>query len=94
MPVGGSIIVTDNLPGNATTGFVLSSVTFSGPLTPACNTVANANSTRTLTCTYTAAGSPITRADLSNSRINVTGSTKSYGGMPRDAALPEVFGAL
>lgn len=26
--------------------------------------------------------------------IDSQGSTKSYGGMPRDAALPEVFGAL
>lgn len=26
--------------------------------------------------------------------IDSQGGTKSYGGMPRDAALPEVFGAL
>jgi len=89
VPVGGSIVITDVLPGNAATGFEVNSggVTFGGPLVPACNTVANANSTRTLTCTYTAAATPITAADLSNSWINVTGRTKSYGSFTNTATI-------
>lgn len=89
VPVGGSIVITDNLPGNATTGFVVNAggITFGGPLVPACTTVANANSSRTLTCTYTAAATPITAADLNNSWINVTGRTLSYGSFTNTAAI-------
>lgn len=87
VPVGGSITLTDTLPGNASTGFVLEEIAFSGPLTPSCNTVANANSTRTLTCVYSAGGSAISAAQLNASRINVTGRTESHGSFVNTAQI-------
>lgn len=87
VPVGGSILITDNLPGNATTGFVVTSVAFGGPLTPSCTAVAAANSSRVLTCTYSAGGSPITPAQLNASWIDVRGVTLSYGSFVNTATV-------
>lgn len=74
VPAGASIVVTDNLPGTST-DYALSSVSFTG-LTPVCNTTANANSTRTLTCTY---GGAFTLAQLNASSIVVTGVPGNNG---------------
>ena len=74
VPAGASITVTDQLPGT-TSDFVLTNRTFSG-LTPTCNTVANAQSTRTLTCTY---AGPFTVAQLNASTITVTGTQGPNG---------------
>ncbi len=74
VPVGASIVVTDNLPGTAT-DFSLSSVSFTG-LTPSCNTTVNANTTRTLTCTYSGA---FTIAQLNASSIILTGTPGNNG---------------
>ncbi len=87
VPVGGNIVITDNLPGNAATGFVVTGITFGGPLTPSCTAVATANSSRVLTCTYTAGGSAITPAQLNASWIDVTGSTRSYGSFVNAATV-------
>ncbi|MGS1079241.1 SdrD B-like domain-containing protein [Pseudoxanthomonas beigongshangi] len=83
VPAGASIIVTDNLPGTST-DFTLTSRTFVGPLTPTCNTVANANSTRRLTCTYSG---PFTLADLNASMIDVTGTQGTNGSFTNEASI-------
>src|SRR5690606_8769857 len=82
VPAGATVVVTDNLPGNAS-HFTLTSRTFSG-LTPSCNTVANANSTRTLTCTYSG---PFTPAQLNASTITVTGTQNANGTFTNEAAI-------
>lgn len=87
VPVGGSIVITDNLPGNAATGFVATAITPGGPLTPSCTAVATANSSRVLTCTYTAGGSPITAEQLNSSWIEVSGTTRSYGSFVNTASI-------
>lgn len=87
VPVGGSIVITDNLPDSAATGFVVTGITFGGPLTPACTAVATANSSRVLSCTYTAGGSPITAAQLNSSWIDVSGTTRSFGSFVNTATV-------
>ncbi len=87
VPVGGSIVITDNLPGSAATGFVVTGITFGGPLTPACTAVATANSSRVLTCTYTAGGSAISATQLNSSWIDVSGTTRSYGSFVNTASI-------
>jgi len=82
VPAGASIVVTDNLPGTSS-HFTLTARTFSG-LTPSCNTVANANSTRTLTCTYSG---PFTAAAFSASTITVTGTQNANGSFVNEAAI-------
>jgi len=82
VPAGASIVVTDHLPGTAT-DFNLTNVTFSGR-TPTCNSTANANSTRTLTCTYSGA---FTRAQLNGSAITVTGTAGNAGAFTNTATI-------
>jgi|GEM_PF-1205935 len=82
VPTGAQIVVTDHLPGTAT-DFNLANVTFSGR-TPTCNSTANANSTRTLTCTY---AGPFTRAQLNASAITVTGTAGNSGAFTNTAAI-------
>lgn len=83
VPAGASIIVTDNLPGTST-DFNLTNRTFSGPLTPTCNSVANANSTRRLTCTYSG---PFTIAALGASTITVIGTQGTNGSFTNEASI-------
>ncbi len=73
-PSTASIVVTDTLPGTAT-DFTLASRTFTG-LNPSCNAVADAQSTRTLTCTYSG---PFTRVSLNASTIILTGTPGNNG---------------
>ena len=84
VPVGGSVIVTDNLPGTAATGFLMTAnATFVG-IVPTCTAFATANASRTLTCTYNGA---FTAAQLNASRINVTGRTAGQGGYINTASI-------
>ena len=83
VPAGASIVVTDNLPGT-TTDFNLTARTFSGPLTPTCNSVASANSSRQLSCTYSG---PFSLADLNASTITVTGIQGTNGSFNNIAAI-------
>ncbi|MDO5609257.1 MAG: SdrD B-like domain-containing protein, partial [Pseudomonadota bacterium] len=82
LPAGASLVVTDNLPGTAT-DFNLTAHSFSG-LTPACNSVANANTSRVLTCTYTG---PLTVAQINASRITVTGTQGTSGSFSNVATI-------
>lgn len=82
VPAGGSIVVTDNLPGTAT-DFSLTNVAFVRR-TPSCNITANANSTRTLTCTY---NGPFTPAELNGSRIILTGTAGNNGAFTNTALI-------
>ena len=82
VPAGATIIVTDDLPGT-TADFTITGRTFSG-VTPVCNTVANAQSTRKLTCTYTGA---FTAAQLNASSITVTGTQGSNGNFTNTASI-------
>lgn len=75
VPAGSSIVVIDQLPGTAAQ-FTLTARSFSGPLTPSCNTVGSANTSRTLTCTYSGA---FTIAQLNASSITVTGTQNANG---------------
>lgn len=82
VPIGASIVVTDNLPGTVT-DFDLTARTFNG-LTPSCNSVAAANGSRTLTCTY---AGPFTRAAMNASTITVTGTPGNNGGFTNVASI-------
>ncbi|GGI18034.1 hypothetical protein GCM10008066_11970 [Oxalicibacterium faecigallinarum] len=82
VPPEGSIVVTDSLPGTAT-DFNLSNVAFAGR-TPTCNTTVNANSMRTLTCTY---NGPFTRAELNASTITLTGTAGNNGSFTNTASI-------
>jgi len=75
VPAGASITVTDQLPGTAS-DFTLTGRTFAGPLTPACNSVAAANGSRTLVCTY---AGPFTVAAFNASTIAVSGTQGPNG---------------
>lgn len=82
VPADATIVVTDNLPGTAT-DFTLTAVTLAGPAA-SCNTIANANSTRTLTCTYSG---PFTRAQLNASTITLTGTASNNGAFTNTASI-------
>lgn len=83
VPVGANVVVTNLLPA-AADDFLLSGVTFGGPLTPSCNTVSSAQSTRTLTCTYTGAFS---QADLNASTIILAGQPLNNGNFQNSASI-------
>lgn len=72
LPAGASITITDQLPGTAT-DYTIASIS-SG--IASCNSVASANSSRTLTCTVTG---PRTSAALSALNIVLTGSPGNIG---------------
>jgi uncharacterized repeat protein (TIGR01451 family) len=72
LPAGASIIITDQLPGT-TTDFTVTAI--SGGVA-ACNSVANANSTRTVTCSI---GGAMTAAALANVTIDITGRPGTNG---------------
>ncbi len=74
VPLGASVVVTENLPGTVA-DFSLTAVSASG-LPRTCNTVASANATRKLICTF---DGPFTRADLNASTIGVTGTPGNNG---------------
>ena len=82
VPAGASIVVTDNLPGT-TTDFSLNVVNFTG-LTPSCNTPVNANTTRTLTCTYSGA---FVIGQLNASSIILTGTPGNNGSFANTASV-------
>lgn len=82
VPVGASIVVTDNLPGTLA-DFTLTNVAFAG-LPRSCNTTANANATRKLICTYSGA---FTRAQLNLSKITVTGTAGNNGTFSNVASI-------
>lgn len=82
VPAGATIVVTDNLPGTAT-DFSLTNVAFAG-LSPSCDTTASANSTRTLTCTYSG---PFTRAQLNASTVTLTGTAGNNGAFTNTASI-------
>lgn len=73
VPVGGSIVVTDKLP----TDFQLTAV--NAPPGAVCNSVSDANTSRTLVCTYSATSAPISPAALATGVITVTGKQNSQG---------------
>ncbi|KGK41077.1 hypothetical protein LH51_17565 [Nitrincola sp. A-D6] len=83
VPAGASVVVTNLLPA-AADDFELTDVNFAGPLTPVCNTVANAQSTRTLTCTYTGVFS---QADLNASTIILDGEPLNNGNFQNSASI-------
>ncbi len=82
VPIGATVIVTDNLPGTST-DFSLSSVNFTG-LSPSCNATVSANTTRTLTCTYSGA---FTRAQLNASTIVLTGTPGNNGSFTNTVSI-------
>src|SRR5690606_3608858 len=91
LPAGASIVVTDTLPGNAAEGFLInttgSSVVFNTTVPGgqrSCNTVANANSTRTLTCTFTG---PLTLAQINSTTIQIHGTSRSSGNFFNNASI-------
>ncbi|WP_293777368.1 SdrD B-like domain-containing protein [uncultured Oxalicibacterium sp.] len=82
VPADASIVVTDNLPGTVS-DFTLTGYTFTG-LTPVCNAVSAANSSRVLTCTYSG---PFTIAQLNASHIDVTGNGLTNGSFTNTASI-------
>lgn len=74
VPVSATIIVTDQLPGTST-DFNLTAIGSSG-LVPSCNTAVAANSSRTVTCSYTG---PFTVAAFNASTITLTGTPGNTG---------------
>ncbi|MFZ6748491.1 SdrD B-like domain-containing protein [Undibacterium sp. Ren11W] len=82
VPIGASVIVTDNLPGTST-DFSLGSVNFTG-LSPSCNATVSANTTRTLTCTYSGA---FTLAQLNASSIVLTGTPGNNGSFTNTVSI-------
>lgn len=82
VPVGAILTVTDDLPGT-TADFTITGVSSAG-VAPVCNTVADAQSTRKLTCTYTGA---FTAAQLNASSITVTGTQGSNGNFTNTASI-------
>lgn len=83
VPVGASVVVTNLLPA-AVDDFQLTDVDFGGPLTPSCNTVSSAQSTRTLTCTYSGA---FTQAQINASSIILTGRPLKNGNFQNSASI-------
>ena len=87
LPEDATITLTDNLPGDATTGFDVSNVAFTGTVPGAqisCNTVADANSSRKLTCTLTG---PLSTAQINGATIQVSGVTRSSGSFFNTASI-------
>lgn len=82
VPAGASIVVRDRLPALAT-DFQLTARTFAGR-TPSCNTVASANASRELVCTY---DGPFSVAQLNASRITLTGTQRSNGSFVNQAEI-------
>ncbi|WP_088278553.1 SdrD B-like domain-containing protein, partial [Ideonella sp. A 288] len=72
LPLGATLTVTDQLPGTLT-DFTVSAV--NGGIA-SCSTVASANATRTVTCTYSGA---LSAAAISGSTITVTGRPGTNG---------------
>jgi hypothetical protein len=83
VPTGASIVLTDTLPGT-TTDFVLTAVQRNGSVAGSCNTVTAANTSRTLTCTYTG---PFTIAQLNASSLVVTGTAGNNGSFSNVASI-------
>ena len=83
VPLGASIVVTDNLPGT-TTDFSLTNVNRSGGLAPSCTATATANTSRTLVCTY---NGPFTIAQLNASTITLTGTAGNNGSFLNTASV-------
>lgn len=83
VPAAASVVVTNLLPA-AVDDFELTDVTFGGPLTPSCNTVSSAQSTRTLTCTYSGA---FTLAQLNSSTIVLAGRPLKNGSFQNSASI-------
>ncbi len=69
---GATVTVIDQLPGTVT-DFALTAINAPGA---SCNTVANANSSRTVSCTYSG---PLTVAALNAASITLTGAPGSTG---------------
>jgi uncharacterized repeat protein (TIGR01451 family) len=73
IPIGATVVVTDNLPGTAT-DFNVTSITPSNGTAVACNSVSAANTSRTVTCTITG---PVLASALGT--INIVGLANSAG---------------
>ncbi|NLB59354.1 MAG: hypothetical protein GX805_12980, partial [Gammaproteobacteria bacterium] len=87
VPVGGIIPVTDDLPATAADGFVISNVSTSSGVPSnqrVCNTVAQANASRTLTCSFSG---PFTAAQFNSAMISIYGTSRSSGGFFNTAAV-------
>jgi uncharacterized repeat protein (TIGR01451 family) len=82
VPAGATIVVTDNLPGTAT-DYTLTNISSSG-VSPSCNSVSSANSSRTLTCSYSG---PLTRAALNASSITISGTPGNNGSFTNNASI-------
>ncbi len=83
IPAGAELVVIDELPGN--TGNVLESITHSGPVRPtSCTTVAAAQASRRIICTYTG---PFSAADFNNSKITVGLRANELGTHTNNAAI-------
>lgn len=83
IPAGAELVVIDELPGN--TGNVLESITHSGPVRPtSCTTVAEAQASRRIICTYTG---PFSAADFNNSKITVGLRANELGTHTNNAAI-------
>ncbi|MCA3001077.1 MAG: SdrD B-like domain-containing protein [Burkholderiales bacterium] len=73
IPIGATVVVTDNLPGTAT-DFSVSSITASNGAAVACNGASAANTSRTVTCTISG---PVLASALGS--IDITGVANSVG---------------
>lgn len=83
IPAGAELVVVDELPSN--TGNALESITYSGPVSPtSCTTVAEAQASRRIICTYTG---PFSAADFNSSKITVGLRANELGTHTNSAAI-------
>jgi uncharacterized repeat protein (TIGR01451 family) len=81
VPIGATLVVTDNLPGTAT-DFSVTSITPSNGAAVTCNTAAVANATRTVTCTISG---PVLATALGT--IDIVGFANSVGTFNNAASI-------
>jgi uncharacterized repeat protein (TIGR01451 family) len=81
IPVGTTVVVTDNLPGTAT-DFSVSSITASNGTAVACNSASAANTARTVTCTISG---PVLVSALGT--IDIVGLANSAGTFNNAASI-------
>jgi uncharacterized repeat protein (TIGR01451 family) len=84
LPAGASITVTDQLPGTVT-DFNLTAI---GAGIASCNSVASANSTRTVSCTI---AGPRTVAEINAASITVTGAPGTTGNFTNVGSIATVL---
>ncbi len=82
VPTGGSVVVTTLLPATAT-DFELTDINFTGK-TPSCTAVGAANTSRTLTCTYSG---PVTLAQINTSTIVLKGHALKNGNFQNSVSI-------